>query len=126
VFHAETVLCFLPWFPYRPKFEGFKVACDGNRPMAEAFADLADAYRDTGEYFKSSVFKKVAGHVAEAPEPITSSKALKGIKGVGKSSLAKVDEFLTTGALAAIAQIREAAGAPVIPDAHANEALRFL
>jgi hypothetical protein len=44
----------------------------------------------SGDAFKSNAFSKVGAILADFPTPITAASQLKGTKGVGASSMAKV------------------------------------
>lgn len=80
--------------------------------MSSAFRELAGLIRKAGDGFKANAFFKVATILDEYPDAITSAKQVKDVKGVGKSSLAKIDEFLTTGKLAAIEELKGGGPAP--------------
>ncbi|KAL4434643.1 hypothetical protein ABPG77_002766 [Micractinium sp. CCAP 211/92] len=93
-----------------------------NSDMADAFRKLASIL--SAEPFKANAFKKVADIVDAFPEKITAASQLKGTKGVGPSSLAKVTEFLETGTLAALTEAGITVGGP--PDKQAEVGLKFL
>jgi DNA polymerase/3'-5' exonuclease PolX len=58
------------------------------------------------DMYRLSSIKKVIKILEEYPHRITSSEQLKGIPGVGKSSLSRIDEILKTGKLSEIKEIK--------------------
>lgn len=104
-----------------------QAATGANSGMAAAFQELGQELRKAGEGFKASAFLKVATAILEFPTPITSSKDLKGVPGVGKSSQAKVDEYLATGKIAAIDDLKGVGAAPpAAVSKAAAEAAKFI
>ncbi|KAI3429347.1 hypothetical protein D9Q98_005442 [Chlorella vulgaris] len=97
-----------------------------NDAMADAFARLADMLAGEGERFKATAFRNVSKIIAAHPAPITAAKDLKGVKGVGASSQAKITEFLETGTLAALQEAGIEVGAAAPVDANAEIGLRLL
>lgn len=94
-----------------------------NAALGEAFRQLETLYKDEGNQFKASAFRKVAEIITSWEAVITSGKDLAKVKGVGKSSIAKIDEFLKTGKL----EVLEQAGkTEQLPNKHADEAEKFL
>ena len=75
--------------------------------------------------FKAKAFATVGHVIAEATFAITSSKDLKGVKGVGKSSEAKIDEYLRTGKLGDVEDLKAEPSAPKLSKADALAA-KFL
>lgn len=58
---------------------------------------------------------------------ITSSKDLKGTKGVGKSSQNKIDEFLESGTMAVLEELRGGGGGfKVVQSKDAEMAMKFV
>ncbi|EFN59940.1 hypothetical protein CHLNCDRAFT_133012 [Chlorella variabilis] len=94
-----------------------------NTAMAAAFRQLVDLCK--GEPFKAGAFKKVADIIDAHPTVITSAKDLSAVKGVGKSSLAKITEFLETGTLAALQEAGIEAGVTRL-DKAAEVGLKFI
>lgn len=77
-----------------------------NTELAAAFAKLGKLLQDVKkDFMRGRAFTTVSLIINDWPTKITSSKDLKGTKGVGKSSLAKIDEFLSTGTLEAIKEL---------------------
>ncbi|KAL4447518.1 hypothetical protein ABPG75_004737 [Micractinium tetrahymenae] len=93
-----------------------------NTDMADAFRKLAGLL--SAEPFKANAFKKVAEIVDAFTEKITAASQLKGTKGVGPSSLAKITEFLGTGTLAALTEAGITVGGPA--DKQAEVGLKFV
>jgi DNA polymerase/3'-5' exonuclease PolX len=88
---------------------------------------LGNLLKDKGDNFKANAFLKVANIISQHPTEITKSADLKGIKGVGKSSMAKIDEFVQSGTLSAIQELKNesSAQAPLIGK-DAEQAFKFL
>lgn len=104
-------------------------ACNENQGLVNIFAQLATALKEAGENpYKFGAFRKVSAALAEVPTKITAAKDVKHVKGIGKSSMEKIDEFLKTGTLLILKQLEEQKGKDkeVVPDKNAQEALRFL
>jgi DNA polymerase/3'-5' exonuclease PolX len=95
-----------------------------NTAMATAFRQLADLLK--AEPFKANAFKKVADIIDSFPDTITSAKQLSTVKGVGKSSAAKITEFLEKGTLGALQEAGIEVGAAAPVDKEGEVALKFL
>jgi len=93
--------------------------------LAQAFRTLAKLLKRENT-FKSAAFTKVADILEDFPSKITSSKDVESIKGIGKSSCAKIDEFLTTGKLAALEELGGGGGPPPQQSREAQMAMKFL
>ncbi|RLN86989.1 hypothetical protein BBJ28_00015028 [Nothophytophthora sp. Chile5] len=74
-------------------------ACEANQALADAFAELSGFEFKRGEKFKGGTWSKVAKAIRDSEEALASGKQALKLKGVGKSSAAKIDEFLETGTL---------------------------
>ncbi|KAL4447520.1 hypothetical protein ABPG75_004739 [Micractinium tetrahymenae] len=74
------------------------------------------------EPFKANAFKKVADIVDAHTEKITAASQLKGTKGAGPSSLAKVTESLETGTLVALTEAGLTVGGPPNKQAEGRKA----
>ncbi len=101
-------------------------AGSANEALAAAFAELAALYREvSSDNFKGAAFAKVAAAVAAKESKIGASKDMKGVPGVGKSSLAKIDEWLATGTMGALEELRAAkgGGGPSAPPPTKGEAM---
>lgn len=82
--------------------------CPANAGLALAFTELGDAYAKLGDRMRSSAYKKVAATIAEQTEPITSGKGCKNLPGIGKASVEKIDEYLQTGTIAKLDELKNA------------------
>lgn len=83
------------------------VAANGaNQELADAFAELSGFEFKRGEKFKGGTWSKVAKAVRDAEDKITSGKQAMKLKGIGKSSGTKIDEFLETGTMATLEEYR--------------------
>jgi hypothetical protein len=81
-------------------------ACESNQALADAFAELSGFEFKRGEKFKGGTWSKVAKAIRDAEDEISSGKQALKLKGVGKSSAAKIDEFLETGTLEKLEEYR--------------------
>mmetsp|Transcript_12817 Transcript_12817/g.38165 ORF Transcript_12817/g.38165 Transcript_12817/m.38165 type:complete len:305 (+) Transcript_12817:88-1002(+) len=85
-------------------------ACADNAALAAAFKELSHFEYKQGDRFKGTAYKKVSDAIAEQAEPITSGKKASSgktkIAGIGKASGEKIDEFLTTGAIAKLEEYK--------------------
>ena len=97
-----------------------------NAKLSDAFQELAD-FSATENVFKAKAYRTVAAAIDKFPETITSAKQLKSVKGVGKSSMLKIEEFLETGTMAALEELRAGAGTKsVVTGKKAAAALPFM
>ncbi|KAG7382366.1 hypothetical protein PHYPSEUDO_004991 [Phytophthora pseudosyringae] len=83
-----------------------EAACEANQPLADAFAELSGFEFKRGEKFKGGTWSKVAKAIRECEAELTCGKDALKLKGVGKSSAAKIDEFLETGTLEKLDEYR--------------------
>ncbi|TYZ56935.1 hypothetical protein PybrP1_003188 [[Pythium] brassicae (nom. inval.)] len=81
-------------------------AHSANQALADAFAELSGFEFKRGEKFKGGTWSKVAKAVRDAESAITSGKLATKLKGIGKSSAAKIDEFLETGTMVTLEEYR--------------------
>ncbi|CAL5219502.1 g1344 [Coccomyxa viridis] len=98
-----------------------------NPELGSAFDQLAAKFAD--DRFKGIAFKKVADIINSYPEKITSGKQVSHVKGVGKGSIAKIDEFLKTGTFAELESsggVQKTTPAGEAPEGDAKMALNFL
>ena len=76
-----------------------------NKVLSELFDQMADVMEILGEdRFRINSYRKVARVIGELPtdvEALLASGELANVPGVGKSSLAKIEEFVKTGAIKA-------------------------
>ncbi|OQR94218.1 hypothetical protein THRCLA_08220 [Thraustotheca clavata] len=77
-----------------------------NQDLAEAFAELAGFEFKRGEKFKGGSYSKVAKAIRDAEDKIESGKAALKLKGIGKASAAKIDEFLENGKIEKLEEYR--------------------
>lgn len=80
--------------------------CEANQALADAFAELSGFEFKRGEKFKGGTWSKVAKAIRDSEDEISSGKLALKLKGVGKSSAAKIDEFLETGTLEKLEEYR--------------------
>ncbi|KAG7395889.1 hypothetical protein PHYBOEH_003053, partial [Phytophthora boehmeriae] len=89
-----------------------EASCEANQPLADAFAELSGFEFKRGEKFKGGTWSKVAKAIRDCEEEISTGKQALKLKGVGKSSAAKIDEFLETGTLEKLEEYRAADSRP--------------
>lgn len=102
-----------------------------NYEMASAFRDAAQKLSAEGKPFPAKAFANVASILDNWPEKVTSSKMLKGTKGVGKGSMAKIEQYIETGSIEdatdkAEEGVKKAAKEGKSTEAAADMALKFL
>ncbi len=82
-----------------------------NRLLSELFEQMADVMEILGEdRFRINSYRKVARIISEMPadiDTLLASGRLAKTPGVGKSSLAKIEEFIKSGAITAHQQLLE-------------------
>ncbi|GMF47267.1 unnamed protein product [Phytophthora fragariaefolia] len=83
-----------------------EATCEANQALADAFAELSGFEFKRGEKFKGGTWSKVAKAIRECESAISCGKDALKLKGVGKSSSAKIDEFLETGTLEKLEEYR--------------------
>ncbi|KAG6603023.1 dna polymerase beta [Phytophthora cinnamomi] len=83
-----------------------EAACEANQSLADAFAELSGFEFKRGEKFKGGTWSKVAKAIRDCESTISCGKDALKLKGVGKSSAAKIDEFLETGTLEKLEEYR--------------------
>ncbi|ETL44815.1 hypothetical protein F441_05120 [Phytophthora nicotianae CJ01A1] len=83
-----------------------EATCEDNQALADAFAELSGFEFKRGEKFKGGTWSKVAKAIRDCETKLTCGKDALKLKGVGKSSAAKIDEFLETGTLEKLEEYR--------------------
>ncbi|KAI9912770.1 hypothetical protein PsorP6_005016 [Peronosclerospora sorghi] len=79
---------------------------EANQKLADAFAELSGFEFKRGEKFKGSTWSKVAKAIRDCESEITCGKDALKLKGVGKSSAAKIDECIETGTIQILEEYR--------------------
>ncbi|KAJ8613428.1 hypothetical protein CTAYLR_002300 [Chrysophaeum taylorii] len=82
--------------------------CPENAGLALAFTEMSSIYFKQGDKMRGGAYKKVAATIAGEADPITSGKACKSLPGIGKASMEKIDEFLSTGKIAKLEELKAA------------------
>merc|ERR1711988_687744 len=82
------------------------VKCEANQGICDVIRQLGSAFFKQGDRFKGGAFQKAATAMAAHPEPILSAKDAEKLKGVGKSTGKKVQEFLDTGKIELLEELR--------------------
>ncbi|KAG6971259.1 hypothetical protein JG687_00002158 [Phytophthora cactorum] len=83
-----------------------EATCEANQALADAFAELSGFEFKRGEKFKGGTWSKVAKAIRDCESKLTCGKDALKLKGVGKSSAAKIDEYLETGTLEKLEEYR--------------------
>ncbi|BDA42742.1 Bifunctional polynucleotide phosphatase/kinase [Coccomyxa sp. Obi] len=73
-----------------------------NPEISAAFEQLADHFAKKGEGFKANALRKSSKIIAAHPAKITASSELKNTAGIGKGSMAYIDEFLQSGTMSVL------------------------
>jgi DNA polymerase/3'-5' exonuclease PolX len=97
--------------------------------LVAAFFELGTLLKAKNDFFKAKAFFNASTAIAELEYQVTSGKQLKTakVKGIGQSSQNKIDEFLTTGKMAAIEDLKGESGLVPVPiSKEAETALAFL
>eukprot|EP00756_Hemistasia_phaeocysticola_P000474 Hpha_TRINITY_DN10330_c0_g1::TRINITY_DN10330_c0_g1_i1::g.116088::m.116088 len=88
----------------------------GNDELADAFADLAKlelmaaSSGDDKSRWAAAAYKKVAAAIRAHKSPITTGKEAGALPGVGKQSALKAEEFINTGKISRLEELREEMG----------------
>jgi DNA polymerase/3'-5' exonuclease PolX len=70
-----------------------------NQHIIDALTTIADSYKNTGVVHKYKTYRNAIETIRNVPTKITSAASIKGMKGIGKAMLEKVDEICRTGHL---------------------------
>lgn len=104
-----VVSAFFLSVPYVACREKQETTCaePSNAGLAASFSKMGKLLQDVKkDFMRGRAFLNVSIIITDWPTKITSSKDLKGVKGVGKSSMAKIDEFLATGKMEALEELK--------------------
>ena len=82
------------------------VACEENREIAAIIKEMADVYFQNKDARKGGVFSKAAKAIRECETEISSEKEAVKLPGIGKSIGAYVQEFLNTGCITKLEELR--------------------
>ena len=84
-----------------------------NAPLYSILDEFAELMRKAGEYMKSNTYKKAASAIAALEFEVTEENALKlgkagklKVAGIGKSTAEKMYEFMTTGTVEKLEQLK--------------------
>mmetsp|Transcript_13120 Transcript_13120/g.40382 ORF Transcript_13120/g.40382 Transcript_13120/m.40382 type:complete len:197 (-) Transcript_13120:1790-2380(-) len=83
-----------------------EIFCEENRPLVEAFRELQRYEFDVGQRFKGAAYAKVATALAGLDYKVESGQKCMEMKGIGKASANKIDEFLQTGKIETLENAR--------------------
>ena len=81
-----------------------------NSALAACFTELAQLEALAGGRWQVSAYKKVAKALESHPSKIKSGKQAEKLEGVGKASSAKIQEYLDTGCISKLEELREEYG----------------
>lgn len=84
-------------------------AVEANRPLMEAFAELSGFEFKASNTMKGIAYRKVSTALATCGAVITDGKMATKLDGIGKSSAAKIDEFLSGGTIEKLEEYRSGA-----------------
>lgn len=96
-------------------------------PWSLPFTSMQPFSKPRKIFFKYKAIFGVATALSDLDYTVTSGKQVKDIKGIGKSSQLKIDEFVSTGKIGAIDDLKGESGvaaAPISKDAEI--ALKFV
>jgi DNA polymerase/3'-5' exonuclease PolX len=70
---------------------------ESNRLLYQTFVSLAKRYAAIGEEYRSKALEKSGKVISLFPEEILSGKQIKHIPGIGKGTIRRINQFVTTG-----------------------------
>ena len=70
-----------------------------NHQIIDALSTIADSYKNTGNVHKYKAYRTAISTIRSFDGKISVASQLKGMKGIGKAMLEKIDEILRTGVL---------------------------
>lgn len=70
---------------------------ESNRLMYQTFVSLAKRYAAIGEEYRSKALEKSGKVISLFPEEIKSGKQIKHIPGIGKGTVRRINQFVSTG-----------------------------
>lgn len=80
---------------------------DSNADLARILAAIADEYRARKDTYREKSYRSAAIQIRKHPTAITSgSQARRDIKGIGKTIEENVDEYIQTGTIGRLAELR--------------------
>jgi DNA ligase (NAD+) len=68
-----------------------------NENFIKILSQLSDLLKLKGQYFRSRAYQKAIDSIVEYKNDITSTNDIKNLKGVGKTIIGKLDEYVKTG-----------------------------
>ena len=86
------------------------MAKSANHELANLFEEIANYYKITPNgqnQYKERIYRNASDHIRNYHEPITSGESLSGIKGIGESVVHDIDEYLTTGKIARLEDLKK-------------------
>lgn len=78
-----------------------------NKKLIADFLILQKYYEKTGDMGRSIAYRKAIGILKKIDQPIVNLSQLRGIKGIGKSILDKIDEWIKTGKIEIVEKIKK-------------------
>ena len=82
---------------YRIKEQMDPIVNESNRLLYQTFVSLAKRYAAIGEEYRSKALEKSGKVISLFPEEILSGKQIKHIPGIGKGTIRRINQFVTTG-----------------------------
>jgi len=70
---------------------------ESNRLLYQTFVSLAKRYAAIGEEYRSKALEKSGKVISLFPEEILSGKQIKHIPGIGKGTIRRINQFVSTG-----------------------------
>ena len=83
-----------------------KITNEANRPLVDALKEMAGIYFTNKDPRKGGVFAKACKAIRECEDEITDKKQAMALKGIGKGIGGYVEEFLTTGCIMKLEELR--------------------
>ena len=70
---------------------------ESNRLLYQTFVSLSKRYAAIGEEYRSKALEKSGKVISLFPEEILSGKQIKHIPGIGKGTIRRINQFVSTG-----------------------------
>ena len=77
-----------------------------NRDIIDNLNILAKYYKKTGDHWRQQAYQRAIISLKSHPDKITDIKQIKGLKGIGKTMLTKIKEFLDTGQIRKVEEVK--------------------
>jgi len=77
-----------------------------NRGILQELGILAKYYKNTGDAWRTQAYQKAIISIRNMDQEITDISQVKGVKGIGKGTLNKIQEYLDTGEIEKVEEVK--------------------